>query len=86
MGYDFTGEANLTNEQLAGELAKVTPLTIDEVSKLLPKKVDKKRFKKLIDIVRSSESQNKKLASFKKNVEELGGVTLTVMSKLLKYM
>ena len=86
MGYDFTIEATLTNDQLAGELAKLTPLTIDEVGKLLPKKVDKERFKKLIDIVRSAESQNEKLTSFKNNVEELGEVTLKVLAKLLKYI
>lgn len=86
MAYDFEIEANLTNYQLAGELAKLTPLTIDDVTKLLPRKVDKERFKKLIDIVKSAESQNKKLASFKDNVEELGEVTLKVMMKLLKYI
>jgi hypothetical protein len=86
MGYDFTDEADLTDDQLAGELAKLTPLTIDEITDILPRKVDKEHFKELIDIVRSAESQNEKLVSFKDNVEKLGGVALTVLGKLLKFV
>ncbi|MEN8262822.1 MAG: hypothetical protein ABFR82_05120 [Nitrospirota bacterium] len=86
MGYDFTDEANLTDDQLAGELAKLTPLTIDEITDILPEKVDKEHFKQLIDIVRSAESQNDKLVLFKDNVEKLGGVALTVLGKLLKFV
>jgi len=84
MPYNFTEEVNLTNEQLGDELAKLTPLTAEEVNRLLPKRADKEGLKQLIQIVNSSASQNKKLASLTSNFEELGGVVLTVLTKFLK--
>ena len=84
MPYDFSEEAKLTNEQLAGELAKLMPLTSEEVNKLLPKRADKERLQQLIQLVNSSASQNRKLASLTSNFEELGGVVLTVLTKFLK--
>jgi hypothetical protein len=84
MPYDFSEEAKLTNEQLGDELAKLTPLTAEEVNKLLPRKADKERLNQLIQLVNSSTSQNKKLASLTSSFEELGGVVLTVLTKFLK--
>jgi hypothetical protein len=84
MPYDFGPEAELTNEQLGGELAKLTPLTAEEVNKLLPRRVDKQHLKQLIDIVNSSASQNNKLASIKSNFATLGRVTLKLLTKYLK--
>ena len=84
MPYDFRGAAQLTNEQLGDELAKLTPLTAEEINKLLPKKTDKEGLKRLIELVSSSASQNKKLASLTSDFAELGGVVLTVLTKFLK--
>ena len=84
MPYDFGGEAELTNAQLAGELAKLTPLTEEQLGTLLPRKVDKQRLVQLLDIVNSSASQNRKLASLTANVGELGGVVLKVLTQYLK--
>jgi hypothetical protein len=83
MPYDFSEEAKLTNEQLAGELAKLTPLTEEQVSSLLPTKVEKQRLKQLIDIVSSSASQNQKVASLTSNFSELGTVVLKVLTRYL---
>jgi hypothetical protein len=84
MGYDFSEEAKLTNDQLGDELAKLTPLTAEEINKLLPRRADKEGLKQLIQLVNSSASQNKKLASLTSNFSELGGVVLTVLTKYLK--
>lgn len=82
--YDFGPEADLTNKQLAGELAKLSPLTAVEIEKLLPTKADKKRLKKLIEIVNSSASQNSKLASLVDNFSELGGVVTKLLTRYLR--
>ena len=84
MGYNFSEEVKLTNEELGDELARLTPLTAEEINKLLPKKADKEGLKQLIKLVNSSASQNKKLASLTSNFAELGGVVLTVLTKYLK--
>lgn len=83
MPYDFSEEAKLTNAQLADELAKRTPLKTEELNKLLPRKIDKENFNKLLDIVNSSASQQKKLASLKENIEDLGGVVIKLLDKYL---
>ena len=82
--YDFTEARKLANEQLAGEIAKLTPLTVPEVQKLLPTKVDKERFTKIIEIVNGAAAQNTKIANLRKNFTELGGVVLKLLSKYLK--
>jgi hypothetical protein len=83
MSYNFEEEANLTNEQLSDELAKLTPLTAKELNKLLPRKVDKKRLTQIIKIVNSSTSKQNKLASLQANFTELGDVVLKLLTKYL---
>jgi hypothetical protein len=82
--YDFGAEAELTNAQLAGELAKLTPLTEEQLNTLLPRKTDKLHLQELIDIVNSSASQNRKLADLTDNFADLGGVVLKVLTQYLK--
>ena len=84
MPYDFSEEAKLTNDQLAEELAKITPLTAEELNKLLPRKVDKKRFEQILNIVNSAASQQKKLAALQENIAEVGGVVIKLLVKYLK--
>ena len=84
MPYDFSEEAELTNRQLAGELAKLTPLTEAQISSLLPTKVEKQRLRQLIEIVSSSASHNQKVASLTSNLSELGTVVVKVLTRYLK--
>jgi hypothetical protein len=84
MPYDFSADAELTNKQLAGELAKLTPLTEEQISSLLPTKTEKQGLRQLIDIVNSSASQNQKMASLTSNFSELGGVVLKVLTTYLR--
>lgn len=84
MPFDFSAEAELTNKQLAGEIAKLTPLTESELNSLLPKKIDKERFAEVLRIVNSSASQNNKVAALTDNFATLGGVVVKVLTKYLK--
>ena len=83
MPYDFSAEAKITNKKLAGELSKLTPLKAEEIEKLLPKKEDKIRLNKILEIVDSSAAENKRLTDLKDNFEELGGVVLKLLKKYL---
>jgi len=84
MPYDFSADAELTNKQLAGELAKLTPLTEEQISSLLPTKAEKQGLRQLIDIVNSAASQNQKMASLTSSFSELGGVVLKVLTTYLR--
>ena len=81
--YNFKKEAELTNEQLAGELAKISPLSESDINKLLPERVDKERLQKLINIVNNTATEENKLSSIRENVTELGGVILKLLSKFI---
>lgn len=84
MSFNFGDEAKMTNKELSTELAKLSPLTEAEVSKLLPRKIDKERYAQLLSIVQSSASQNKKVAELTDNFTELGGVAVKLLTKFLK--
>jgi hypothetical protein len=81
MAFDFSDEANITNKQLAGELAKVTPMTVDEINKLL---VDKQRLAELISIVNSAAAENTRTAELTNKMGDLGGVVMKLLSTYLR--
>ena len=81
--FDFSEEAELTNAELAGELAKLAPLTATQIQELLPKREDKARLAQLIEIVGGATSQNKKVAALTDNMSELGGVVVKLLGKYL---
>lgn len=84
MGYDFTEEAQITNKQLAGELAKIGPLSERDINQILPKKIDKENLRKLINIVNSSSTEAEKIASIRENLTELGSVIIKVTAKIFR--
>ena len=81
--YDFTAERIATNEELSAEIAKHSALSQNDLDELLPRPVDRRRLQKLIEIVNASGSQNRKLASLRANLNEVGGVMLKVLTKLI---
>ena len=73
--------AQLTNKQLAGELAQLGPLSVAKLDQLLPEKRDKEEFAKLMAVVQSETDKDKQLAYLENNLQTAGGMVL----KLLKY-
>ena len=71
--------ANRTNREMAEELSQMTALTAEQIERMLPKKADKERFAELMAIVNSSASNNKKVATLRKNMNELGFVVMKVL-------
>lgn len=82
--FDFSDEAELTDQELAGELSKHTVLTKSELAELLPKRADLERLKELIEIVNAAASHNNKIAKLQDNFEELGGVALKLLGHVIK--
>lgn len=71
-----------TNEQLAGELAGLKPLSAEQLQELLPSKSDKEKLAKLMAIVTASTSHNQKVAALASNIDELGGVLVKVLGSM----
>ena len=68
-----------TNATLAEELARITTLTDEQIERLLPTRADKERLARLLEIVNSSASQNRKLARLRRSFAELGPVVLKLL-------
>ncbi len=74
--------ANKTDAKLAGKLSSVTRLTDEEVKKLFPDPADVKRLAELMEIVKRAGDRNDKINKIVANIEQLGGVVLTLLGKL----
>lgn len=71
--------AELTNKELATEIAVVAPASREELTELLPTKSDKVRFLELMKIVEAETAEDEKLARLMANVESLGAVALKAL-------
>jgi SMC interacting uncharacterized protein involved in chromosome segregation len=68
--------ADKTNDELSGQLSRLTRLTEAEISQLAPTLADKEQLAKLMTIVNSATDHNKKVADIVKNAEDFGKIVL----------
>ena len=72
-----------TDNKLASRISSITRMTDEEIKQLFPKPADVEKLGKLIRIVKSAEDQNNKINELVENVEELGGIVLTLLGKFV---
>jgi hypothetical protein len=72
-----------TNEQLKDKIASLTKLTVTELQKIAPTIEDKNKLLGLIQIVRSTASDNDKKAQILANIEMYAGIILNIAGKVL---
>ena len=72
-----------TNAELAGDLAKLTPISEEQLNALLPTRQDKEDLARLVAIVSAATSQNEKVAHLKSNIDQLGGVVVKLLGAVL---
>ena len=73
--------ANKTDDKLASKVSSLTRMTDEEIQELFSKPPDVKKLARLMKIVKSAEDRNTKINNIVKNIEEFGGVVLTLLSK-----
>lgn len=73
--------ADETDQKLASKISSITRMTDDEVKVLFPDPTDVKKLAELMKVVKSSENKNNKINKIVANVEEFGGIVLTLLSK-----
>lgn len=71
-----------TDNRLAGKVSGITRLTDEEVKRLFPDPADVKRLAELMEIVKRSGDANEKLNRIAGNIDQFGGIILTLLSKL----
>jgi hypothetical protein len=81
--YDFGYEANLTDEQLAGELAKLSPPTEAQIKELLPTLEDQQYLDRIMAVVNSASSDNQKASDL---VETIGKLSQAAKTALVKFL
>jgi hypothetical protein len=72
-----------TDDELAGRISSLTRLTDEEIKELFPQSADAKKVVQLMKVVKSSASRNTKVARIAENIEDLGGVVLTLLNKVV---
>ena len=74
---------DLTNKQLATEIAAIGPIPRDKLQELLPLKADKEAFLELMRQVESEKSDDEKLAFLGENLQTVGRVALKALAFLV---
>jgi hypothetical protein len=81
--FNFDNEAQQTNQELAGQIEGLKPLSDADVSKLFPAPQDQEKVQQLKTIVNAATSQNEKVAALQNNVQQLGGVVVTLLRQII---
>ena len=74
--------AGRTDRALAGELARVTRLSEDEIAELFPEAADAERLGELMSVVRSSAARHERVNALVRDAERFGDVTLSLLERL----
>jgi hypothetical protein len=75
--------ANLTNKELGVEIAKLTKLSSQNLSDLLPAKRDKEAFIKLMTQVEADTAMDTKIANLVDNIRVVGPVIFKILKVLI---
>ena len=75
--------SELTDEQLAKEIAALVPFNLEKVQELLPQKQDKGEFLELMKKVEDETEMDEKLANLETNVQILGPAILKILRGFL---
>jgi hypothetical protein len=71
--------ADLTNKQLAGRIAELTPISSTQLQELLPSKRDKEDFVALMRVVEEETSMENQLTFLRDNLATAGKVALKAL-------
>jgi hypothetical protein len=74
--------ARITNAQVS-KISSLSRLKDDEIRKLCPKKEDAKKLAHLIKIVKEQGQMNKRKVELEKNIKELSGIAIKLITKFV---
>ena len=79
---DLNGVKDRTDAKLASKVSSITRMTDEEILELFPEPADAKRLATLMQIVLSSDNQNRKVDQLIGNIQDLAGTVITLLGKL----
>lgn len=74
--------AKRTDTKLASAASSLTSFTDEEIQELFPKPADVEKLAQLMAIVRSADSDNRRVLRLKQNIDELAGTVLKLLDTL----
>jgi hypothetical protein len=78
-----TAATNLTNSELAEQIAKTTNLDLDTINDIIPLKRDKDAFAKLMEQVNADSTMDDKLSFLQENLQTVGAVAFKLLKVLV---
>lgn len=75
--------SNLTNSELADQIASTTKLDMETINDIIPLKRDKDAFAKLMEQVEADTTMDEKLAFLQDNIQTVGVVALNLLKVLV---
>ncbi len=72
-----------TDQELAGEIAKLTSLSQKEIDEIAPAKLDKENLSKLLAIVKDATKSNEEKVKAIKSVDEFVSLLISIAGKSL---
>lgn len=79
---DLGAAKDRTDVKLASKISSITSMTDEEVQRLFPEPADAKRLAALMQIVQSSDTQNRKVDQLVSNIQNLAGTVITLLGRL----
>ncbi len=75
--------ADQTDEAIASQISSLTRMTDAEVQELFPSLDEKKRMAKLMGIVKSAATENKKKDLLAENIQTLGSAVIKLLARFV---
>lgn len=79
---DMERAAAKTDKKLAGQQAKLTTMSWDQLKQMLPSQVDQNDLDELMRVVNDATNHNERVAALIKNIGQLGGIIAKVLTKI----
>ncbi len=81
--YDLSGEAEATDNELAGVIGKLGVLSDDKIAELLPERADQDELKQLVLTVNEAADKNRKKAVLSERLGSASAIVKDVVLKLI---
>lgn len=81
--FDFSEAREQTNEELAGQLARLEALTSSDIAALVPDMGDQQEIARIIAAINAASDRNRKMAILQQNLQAGGSVLAGLVGRVI---
>lgn len=82
--FNFSNEAEQTDEELSGDINKLQWLSEEKIQELLPNRIDQDKLREIIQVVNAAKLENEKKAVLMQQLQTISGVVKNVVVNVMK--